>query len=121
MKEVELILSIAGTALCFLVTAITFLAKFVKSAKAKKVCEQAIEIGNAVIPYIEEAENFLHYSGTEKKAFVMTKANQYAIDNGISFDQEAVSQKVEELVKLTKEVNKREKDIVVTPIAPPAI
>ena len=51
--------------------------KFVKSAKAKKVCEQVIEIGNAVIPYIEQAETFAHYSGEEKKAFVMTKANQY--------------------------------------------
>ena len=111
MQELEIILSVAGTAVCLLVTTVTFIMKFVKSTKAKKVCEQVIEIGNAVIP---------HYSGEEKKAFVMTKANQYAIDNGIEFDQQMVSDKIEELVNLTKEVNKREKDIIVTPVAPPA-
>ena len=72
------------------------------------------------LPYIQQAESFVHYSGAEKKEYVMTKANQYAIDNGIEFDQDMVSKKIEELVTLTKEVNKREKDIVVTPVAPPA-
>ena len=120
MQELEIILSVAGTAVCLLVATVTFIMKLVKSAKAKKVCEQVIDIGNAVIPYIEQAETFAHYSGEEKKAFVMTKANQYAIDNGIEFDQQMVSDKIEELVNLTKEVNKREKDIIVTPVAPPA-
>ena len=40
----------------------------------------------------------------------MTKANQFAIDHGIDFNVGLVSQKVEELVKLTKEVNRRDKD-----------
>lgn len=111
----EIILSIAGTALGLMITALTFIMKFVKSAKAKKICEQTIEIGNAVIPYIEQAEGFLHYSGTEKKAFVMTKANQYAIEKGMRFDADLVGEKIEELVKLTKKVNRREKDLIVAP------
>ena len=99
-----------GTAVSFLVTALTFILKFIQSAKAKRVAEQTIKIGNAVLPYIKQAEEFIHYSGTEKKEFVMTKANQFAIEQGIPFNFEIVSQKVEELVKLTKEVNRREKD-----------
>ncbi len=35
----------------------------------------------------------------------MTKANQYAIENGIKFDAAAVNAKIEELVSLTKKVN----------------
>ena len=110
MKEIEIIISIAGTALGFMVTAATFLAKFVKSAKAKRAAENLIKIGNAVIPYIEQAEKFANYSGAEKKEYVLTKANQFAINQGIDFDLESVGSKIEELVKLTKQVNKREKD-----------
>ena len=110
MEQLELILSLAGTALGLLVTAMTFIVKFCKSAKAKKIAEQTIEIANAVLPYIEEAEKFVSYSGEEKKEYVMTKANRYAIENGIAFDEEAVSAKVEELISLTKQVNVNNKN-----------
>jgi hypothetical protein len=112
MERLDLILSLTGSAIGFLATAVTFIAKFLKSAKAKRIAEQTIKISNAVLPYIKQAEAFLHYSGQEKKEFVMTKANQYAIEHGFFFNPGLVSDKIEELVKLTKEVNQREKDKV---------
>ena len=105
MENLEIILSAAGTALGLFVTTVTFLAKFIKNAKGKKVAENIVKIGNAMIPYIQEAETFLNYSGEEKKQYVMTKANQFAIDNNIPFDAEAVSDKIEELIGLTNQVN----------------
>lgn len=105
MENLEIILSAAGTALGLLVTTVTFLAKFIKNAKAKKVAENIVDISNALIGYIEEAETFLNYSGEEKKQYVMTKANQFAIESGIKFDAETVSAKIEELVGMTKQVN----------------
>lgn len=105
MENLELIVSAAGAALGLLVTTVTFLSKFIKNAKAKKTAENIIKIGNAMIPYIEEAETFLNYSGEEKKQYVMTKANQFAIENNIPFDAEAVSDKIEEFIDLTKQVN----------------
>ena len=105
MENLEIIISVAGAALGLLVTTVTFLSKFIKNAKAKKVAENIVKIGNAMIPYIQEAETFLNYSGEEKKQYVMTKANQFAIDNNIPFDAEAVSDKIEELIGLTKQVN----------------
>lgn len=105
MENLEIILSVAGTALGLLVTTVTFLAKFIKNAKAKKAAENIVDISNALIGYIEEAETFLNYSGEEKKQYVMTKANQFAIESGIKFDAEAVSAKIEELVGMTKQVN----------------
>ncbi len=110
MEKLEIILSLAGTAIGFLATAVTFILKFIKNEKARKAAEQTIQIGNAVLPYIKQAETFAHYSGAEKKEFVMTKANQFAIARKIAFHPEAVGEKIEELVKLTKEVNRREKD-----------
>ena len=110
MKELEIILSLGGTLVGFTITAITFILKFLKSAKAKRIAEQAIEIGNAVLPYIKQAESFTNYSGAEKKEFVLTKANQFAIQHKMSFDAEVIGEKIEELVSLTKEVNRRDKD-----------
>lgn len=110
MENFELIVSLAGAALGLFITTATFLAKFVKNAKLKKAAEQTIEICNAILPYIEEAETFVNYSGEEKKEFVMTKANQYALEHGIKFDKELVSNEIEELVKLSKTVNSREQN-----------
>lgn len=107
MENLKIIISISSTALGLLITTITFISKFVSNAKAKKAMENIVQIGNAVIPYIEEAETFVHYSGEEKKQFVMTKANRFAIEHKIKFDEQAVSERIEELVSLTKQVNKR--------------
>ena len=110
MENLELILSLAGACVGLIVTVATLIFKYAGSAKARKAAEQTIEICNAILPYIEQAESYVHYSGEEKKEYVMTKANQYAIENGIAFNKQAVSAKVEELVELTKEVNARDSD-----------
>ena len=107
MENIEIIISIASAALGLLITTVTFISKFVTNAKAKKAMENIVKIGNAIVPYIEEAETFMNYSGEEKKQYVLTKANRFAIDNNIKFDEQAVSDKIEELVTLTKQVNKR--------------
>jgi|AGTN01.1.fsa_nt_gi hypothetical protein len=108
MENIALFLSLAGTIIGLIVSLATVIVKLVKNGKAKKAAEQIIAVGNAVVPYIEKAETFVNFSGAEKKEYVMTKANQFAIDNGIAFDAEGISNKIEELVELTKKVNKRD-------------
>lgn len=110
MENLELIVSLASATLGLLVATATFLAKCVKNAKLKKAAEQTIEICNAILPYVEQAETFTHYSGEEKKEFVMTKINQFALEQGIKFNKELVSNEIEELVKLSKTVNSREQN-----------
>ena len=105
MENLELILSLSGACVGLIVTVATLIFKYAGSAKARKAAEQTIEICNAILPYIEQAESYVHYSGEEKKEYVMTKANRYAIENDIAFDEDAVSEKVEELITLSKEVN----------------
>ena len=114
MENLELILSLAGTCVGLIIAIATVIVKYVGSTKARKTAERTIEICNAILPYIEQAETYVHYSGEEKKEYVMTKANQYAIENGIVFNKQAVSAKVEELVELTKEVNARDNDKTIT-------
>lgn len=59
---------------------------------------------------ITTAETMKNFTGEEKKEYVITKANQFAISKGIKFDTEKVSNLIEELVTLTKQVNQRDKD-----------
>lgn len=105
MEKIEIILSLAATTLGLFVTTLTFLSKFIKSVKAKKIAENVVEIGNALLPYVEQAEKFVSFTGEEKKAYVMTKANQFAIKNNIKFDEEKISKKIDEIVALCKQVN----------------
>jgi hypothetical protein len=105
MENLNLLLSLIGTICGLAITVLTFLYKMIKSARAKIKIEQAIKISNAVLPFIKEAEKFTAYSGEEKKAYVLTKANQFALTNNLKFNENQVSEKIEELVMLTKQVN----------------
>ena len=105
MENLSLVLSTAGTMVGMIVVMLTSICKWIKNSKAKKAAENIIRIGNFILPYIEEAEKFISFTGEEKKAYVMTKANQYAIDNGIKFDKEKTSAKIDEIVALCKVVN----------------
>lgn len=68
------------------------------------------KIASFVKECVKEAEAFAHYTGEEKKAYVMTKANQYALSKKIKFNATKVSNLIEEVVALSKEVNQRDKD-----------
>lgn len=107
MENLEIILSLAGTAISLFIACITFIVKLIKNVK-KRIAEQgATALLDAVTPIVEIAETLTNYSGAEKKEYVLTKVNQYAIENDIAFDANAVSNKVEQLVELSKQVNKR--------------
>lgn len=110
MQNLEIIISLASTALGFVITTLTFLLKFIKNEKAKRIADQTVKLCDAILPYIKKAETFINYSGEEKKEYVMTRANQYAQKNKLKFDEEFISQKIEELIALTKEVNTKTKN-----------
>ncbi len=105
MENLEVILSLIGTSLSLFVTCLIFIVKFIKSLRTKKLAENDNAIIEAILPLMEIAENYKHYSGEEKREFVLTKLNQFTLENGINFDSDAVIKKIEELIKLTKQVN----------------
>ena len=103
-ENIHLYLSILAPTLTLLCTTVVFLQKFVKNKKLKRVLEKTEQITREIIPCITEAEKFSNYSGAEKKEYVMTKLNQFALENHIKFNQEEASNRIEELVTLTKDV-----------------
>ena len=105
MENMEYILSLAGAALSILAALLTIAVKFVKAVNELKAREGEEEIGKKLPELIEEAEKFEEYSGAEKKAYVMDKIAEYAEEAGIEADLQYVSEKIEELVELSKQVN----------------
>ena len=108
MQNFELILSLAGTAVSLFVACLTTVLKLVKNVRLRHRQEGVMTLLTAVAPIVEIAESFSNYTGAEKKEYVLTKINQFAIENGIEYDADAVSDKIEQLVDFSKQVNKRE-------------
>lgn len=105
MEEIEQIIIIAANCLGLVGTITGFLIPLVKNVKAKNKLIAINKLTATLQTLVVEAEEFTDFTGTEKKEYVMTKANRYAIENKIPFDEQVVSAKVEDLVSLSKEVN----------------
>ncbi len=105
MEKLEVWVSLAGTLVSLSVALIIFLVRLVKSVRNNKNMLNENVLLDAVAPLMELAEKFTNYSGEEKKEFVLTKLNRFAIDNKLNFDAEAIAKKIEELISLTKQVN----------------
>lgn len=107
MENLEVILSLSGTILSLFAASVTFLVKLIRSVRARVKEKGETALLEAVAPLVEMAEELENCSGAEKKEYVLTKVKEYATKNGIEFDAEKVSDKIEALVKLSKQVNKR--------------
>ena len=109
IENLEVLLSILGTILSLLLTSIVCLVKAIQKGKEKRSIEANTIFLEALAPLMEIAEKYENYTGEEKKAFVLTKMNQLAIENHLKFNAEEVSKKIEELIVLSKEVNNKNK------------
>ena len=105
MENAELVLSFIGTALSLAAMCALFIIKLIRAAMAKKRTQEGAMLLDAVVPLMEIAEKFVNFSGEEKREFVLTKLNQFALENGLNFNAETISTKIEELIELTKRVN----------------
>ena len=107
MENIEVIISLAATAASLLGLCVGFIAKLINSVKGKIKAVSELKLFEALMPLVEIAEEFTDFSGGEKKQYVLEKADKFALENGIDFDAEAVSDRIEQLIDLTLNVNKR--------------
>lgn len=105
MYDLEMYISLAATVIGLIASTTTFLIKFIKSTKARNVAEQVLKMTQLILPFIEEAEKFAHFSGEEKKQYVMTRSMQLAVKNNMKVNDDFISNKIEELINLTNHVN----------------
>ena len=107
MENIKEIITIASACLGIIATITGFLIPLVKNVKAKNKLTALNKLSTTLQSLVVNAEAFTNFTGAEKKEYVMTKANRYAIENNIPYYESDVSEKIEEMVALSKEVNKR--------------
>ena len=105
MENMEYILSLGGAALSFLAALLTVAVKFMTAIKEMKAVISREKIVEKLPELVEKAETFTTYSGKEKKAYVMDKISEFSWEKGIEADLQFVSEKIEELVRLSRQVN----------------
>lgn len=110
MEKLEYIITLASSVLPLIIAMLTFIIKFVRTAKIKKALEKTLQLSETLQTFIVDAEKFKNYSGEEKKEYVMTKANQFAIEHSMKFDGDSVSALIDQIVNVTKQVNARPQD-----------
>ena len=96
LKVVQVVVSIAS-----LVFAVCM------AIKKRKV--SAVEMLNELMDWVIEAETHTTWSGQEKLDFVINKAFKYSTINHIKYNEEAVTEEVEKILSLSKNVNADEK------------
>lgn len=106
--SIEMLLSFIGTCIGFILSVLTLIIKLCKNKKVRRKAEQLLRLTEEMKTFIEEAEALQHYTGKEKKEYVLTKLNQFSIANKIKFNSEDISSKIDDLIALTKKVNHHE-------------
>lgn len=105
MELLGIIITFVSTILGLLVTLVTYILKFVGNKKVKEKALNFINISEKLIELITEVEKYSTLKGTEKKRYVLRKIEEYADENNLKYDEEEISNKIEELVSLTRSVN----------------
>lgn len=108
---IELLKSLKDLIIIVIPCIIGFIASFasaIKSNGLKKLAITSLKINEVIKELIIEAEKFINYSGVEKKEWVTTKTNQYCIENKMNYRIINTDSIIENLIRVSKEVNKRE-------------
>ena len=116
---------VAAAVIALVTSTVTFIAKFVKSNKARIVefkkataarkAQMLLEFTMSAVQTVETIKSIKNDSlkPEAKKEIALTKINQMCINNNIEFDEAEASRLIEEVVILTKKVNQRDKDAVI--------
>jgi hypothetical protein len=105
IENIEIILSLAASAVGFIISTVTFAVKYVKSRFAKTEATDRLQIRDVLLGFIVEAEKTVGISGEDKKKYVMECIKKFAETNNVSFSETRVSKKIDEIVALAKVVN----------------
>lgn len=106
------IIAVVSAAIGVFATSIPFVISFIRKARQLIMERNWNRITELLPMLITEAEKFVNYNGSEKKEYVKSRLAVYSVKNNIGFDEMKFDSMIDGLVKLTKEVNKREKDKV---------
>lgn len=105
MENVKELITIISAVLGLLATVTGFLIPLVKTVRAKNKLTAINKLTAQLQSFIMDAEQLVNYTGAEKKEYVLTKANRFAIDNHLPYNEQEIGDKIEELITVSKTVN----------------
>ena len=108
MEEIKLIASIVVTILSLIISILFTFFKLCRAKSKYKALENDEDLYSLMLELMKIAEGFIDYNGEEKKEYVLTKLNQFAIDNKLKFNKEELDKKLEDFISLSKNVNNKE-------------
>lgn len=106
-ETIDIVIKCCTTALSVILAVLTVI-NGIKSGKWKKLFTSETTQRNCIyilLEIMQEAEKFVNYSSEEKKQYVLTKFNQYCIDNNITYEKELTDNNIETLIDFSKKVN----------------
>jgi len=109
-STVREIVVIIGAAVGLLGTAIPLVVNLIRKSRQWARERDWNQLMNVLPELIIDAEQFVNYTGIEKKEYVKSRLLVYALKNKIVFD-DRYDAKIDEIVRLTKLVNRRNKDL----------
>ena len=112
MLNWEQIIKLASAIISVLATVVGLLIPLIKNTKAKKKLIGLKKLSDSLQDLVIKAEQHVNYTGDEKKEYVITRANRYAMENKLPFNEQAVSDIIESLVTVSKNVNKKQGPVV---------
>lgn len=112
IKDIATIVSFCCSGLLFILSLIIAKKKS-KQAKGEKASTEKAEqaastllfIKNLAEAFVIKAEDFINYSGADKKAWVVTQIKEGCIAHGINYDEDTISNAIEAAINLSKRVN----------------
>ena len=91
ISQICKIASIILTAIVIILSVITMLLKKSNNKKAQEIASKLehatsgiITVKNVILEFMEQAEQFVNYTGRDKKSWGITKTKEYCIRNGIA-------------------------------------
>ena len=86
---------------------VVFIIKNVKTKKGEKIAKAALSLINFAQQGVKLAEQFVNFTGEEKKAYATTMIKEWCMSSGVSYSDEAISEAIEKVIEISKTVNKR--------------
>lgn len=110
--EIKDYITIGLTCILIIMYLITFLLRKSSNKKAAKLADKVEESASRILAikklaenYMALAEQFLEFSGEDKKQWVTSHIKEECIQNGITYDDDEISKSIEELINFSKKVN----------------
>ena len=101
--------ALIGTLLSLLGLFFSLLAKS-KNKKARTIAESMLEVIGYTREAVKIAEQYANFTGDEKKAYATTLIKQRCIEEGIKINDEEISNDIEHIISISKDINSRAKD-----------